>query len=88
MPAVAADDMKAKSIQIRNVPAALHRRLKARAAAEGMSMSAYIRRELERASSRPSPEEFLRELRDEPVLALEPSPTEVLRQERKALGMD
>ena len=52
--------MKAKSIQIRNVPAALHRRLKARAAAEGMSMSAYIRRELERVLSHPSPEEFLR----------------------------
>ncbi len=88
MPAVVANDMKPKAIQIRNVPAALHRRLKARAAAEGISMSAYVRRELERASSHPSPEEFLRELRAEPVLALEPSPTEVLRRERKALGMD
>ena len=88
MPAVVANDMKPKAIQIRNVPAALHRRLKARAAAEGISMSAYVRRELERASSHPSPEEFLRELRAEPVRALEPSPTEVLRRERKALGMD
>ena len=80
--------MKTTTIQICNVPIALHRRLKARAAAEGISMSAYVRRELERVSSCPSPEEFLRELRAEPVEVLEPSPTEILRRERKALGMD
>ena len=80
--------MKTTTIQIRNVPASMHRKLKARAAAEGMSMSAYVRRELERLLATPSPEEFLRELRDEPVLVLDPSPTEVLRQERRARGMD
>ena len=80
--------MKITTIQIRNVPASMKRKLKARAAAEGMSMSAYVRRELERLLATPSPEEFLRELRDEPVLVLDPSPTEVLRQERRARGMD
>ena len=80
--------MKAKAIQIRNAPASMHRKLKARAAAEGMSMSAYVKRELERLLATPSPEEFLRELRDEPALVLDPSPTEVLRQERRARGMD
>lgn len=80
--------MKTTTIQIRNVPVSMHRKLKARAAAEGMSMSAYVRRELERLLATPSPEEFLRELRDEPVLVLDPSPTEVLRQERRARGMD
>lgn len=76
--------MKTATLQIRNVPVAMHRKLKARAAAEGLSMSAYVRRELERLLATTSAEEFLRELRDEPVMALEPSPTEVLRQERKA----
>lgn len=80
--------MKTATLQIRNVPVAMHRKLKARAAAEGLSMSAYVRRELERLLATTSAEEFLRELRDEPVMALEPSPTEVLRQERKARGMD
>lgn len=39
-----------KMIQIRNVPDALHRELKMRAAAAGMSMSDYIKRELDRKS--------------------------------------
>jgi hypothetical protein len=37
-----------KMIQIRNVPDELHRELKMRAAAAGMSMSDYIKRELSR----------------------------------------
>jgi hypothetical protein len=39
-----------KMIQIRNVPDDLHRQLKMRAAAAGMSMSDYIKRELGRKS--------------------------------------
>jgi hypothetical protein len=39
-----------KMIQIRNVPDDLHRELKMRAAAAGMSMSDYIKRELNRRS--------------------------------------
>lgn len=39
-----------KMIQIRNVPDDLHRELKVRAAAAGMSMSDYIKRELDRRS--------------------------------------
>ena len=39
-----------KMIQIRNVPDDLHRELKMRAAAAGMSMSDYIKRELDRKS--------------------------------------
>jgi hypothetical protein len=38
-----------KMIQIRNVPDDLHRELKMRAAAAGMSMSDYIKRELDRS---------------------------------------
>jgi plasmid stability protein len=39
-----------KMIQIRNVPDDLHRELKMRAAAAGMNMSDYIKRELDRRS--------------------------------------
>jgi len=39
-----------KMIQIRNVPDDLHRELKMRAAAAGMSLSDYIKRELDRKS--------------------------------------
>jgi hypothetical protein len=39
-----------KMIQIRNVPDELHRDLKMRAALAGMSMSDYIKRELDRKS--------------------------------------
>lgn len=39
-----------KMIQIRNVPDELHRELKTRAALAGMSMSDYIKRELDRRS--------------------------------------
>lgn len=39
-----------KMIQTRNVPDQLHITLKARAACEGMSLSDYLKRELERAA--------------------------------------
>lgn len=56
-----------KMIQIRHVPERLHRRLKARAAAAGMSLSDFLRIELERVAEMLSSEEFA-----ERLLALEP----------------
>lgn len=47
-----------KMIQIRNVPEELHRELKMRAAAAGMSMSDYIKKELSWASEKDSWEEI------------------------------
>jgi plasmid stability protein len=46
-------------VQIRNVPAEFHRRLKARAAMEGMSMSDCILREVGKALERPTRREVL-----------------------------
>ena len=43
-------DHMSKMIQIRNVPDDLHRELKMRAAAAGMTMSDYIKQELSRRS--------------------------------------
>lgn len=47
-----------KMIQIRNVPDDLHRELKMRAAAAGMSMSDYIKRELDRRSRKSTIQEI------------------------------
>lgn len=69
-------------VQVRNVPAELHRRLKARAAMEGMSMSDYVLRELKRALDRPTREEILDRLRAQPVRRLERRPADVIRAER------
>ena len=43
-------------VQIRNVPEDLHRKLKARAALAGMSISEYLLREIEKSLARPTPE--------------------------------
>jgi len=47
-----------KMIQVRNVPDDVHRTLKARAAAAGMSLSDYVMRDLKEAAARPSLEEI------------------------------
>jgi len=53
----------AATVQIRNVPDELHRKLKARAALAGMSISEYLLREIERSLERPTREELLARLR-------------------------
>lgn len=45
-------------IQIRNVPEAVHRTLKMRAAAEGASLSDYVLRDVERLARTPTAEEL------------------------------
>ncbi len=71
-----------KMIQIRNVPAELHRRLRIRAATEGVSMSHFVLREIERALERPSRQELLEAIRSQPQIELNPSPADLLREER------
>jgi hypothetical protein len=51
-------DHMSKMIQIRNVPDDLHRELKMRAVAAGMTMSDYIKKELGRANEKDSWEEI------------------------------
>jgi len=71
-----------KMIQLRNVPDALHRKLKARAAAEGMSLSDYLIRVAKREAERPSLREFRERWETLPVLELSVSPTQIIREER------
>jgi antitoxin FitA len=71
-----------KMIQIRHVPEALHRRLRARAALAGMSLSDYLRHELEASASRLSPAELRARLSTlEPVHVRE-RPEDAVRAER------
>jgi len=71
-------------VQIRNVEAAFHRRLKARAAVEGMSMSDYILREIGKALDRPTRHEVLERLQKRPERRLRRQPASVIRADRDA----
>ena len=71
-------------VQIRNVPGEFHRRLKARAAMEGMSMSDYILREVGKALERPTRQEVIARLRARPTRRLKRSAAAVIRAEREA----
>lgn len=52
-----------KMIQIRNVPEDVHRTLKMRAAAVGLSLSDYLLREIERTARRPTMDEVLERIK-------------------------
>jgi len=73
-----------KMIQIRNVPDRLHRRLKARAAHDGLSLSDYLLRELRRSAERPTGEEMAARLEELDAVAPSLSPAEAVREERDA----
>lgn len=76
--------MQKKMIQLRNVPEALHRTLKARAALAGMSLSDYLVAEIRRTAERPTLSEMRERLsRREPV-NLPVSAAELIRAEREA----
>ena len=72
----------AKMIQIRHVPDALHRRLRARAALAGMSLSDYLRRELEVTADRLTPAEIRERLAAAEPVQLRERPSVAVRAER------
>lgn len=76
--------MSSTMVQIRNVPSEFHRRLKARAAIEGMSMSDYVLRELGKSLERPTRAEVLERIRTRQGRPLTPSAAEIIRAERDA----
>jgi antitoxin FitA len=69
-------------IQIRGVPDKLHRELKSRAALEGLSLSAYLLREIEQVASRPSLQKLAERLAARKPVKYDITPAEVLREER------
>jgi antitoxin FitA len=71
-----------KMVQVRNVPDELHRKLKARAAAQGATLSDYLLAELRRLAERPSPAEMAARLAARSSVRLPRSAAELVRAER------
>jgi antitoxin FitA len=69
-------------IQIRNVPDALHRRLKSRAALAGMSLSDYLLAEIREVAERPTLDELRARLARRSSVAPSLAPAEAVRAER------
>jgi antitoxin FitA len=71
-----------RMIQIRNVPDALHKKVKARAAQSGMTLSDYLLLEIERISAIPTRDEMLERLHGRRPVKLKSSAAEILRKAR------
>ena len=71
-------------IQIRNVPDALHRKLKARAALDGMSLSDYLLSEIRRVAERPSMAELRTRLATRTRVQPQVPPAQAVREERES----
>ena len=72
-----------KMIQVRDVPDAVHGTLKARAAREGMSLSDFIKRELEHVAERPTMQEWLERTRQAKPISGHRSAAQVIRALRE-----
>jgi plasmid stability protein len=72
-----------KMIQVRNVPDSLHRKLKARAALEGVSLSDLVLKEMEHIAERPTMKELFERIASRTPVKYKISPVEILRQERE-----
>jgi plasmid stability protein len=71
-----------KMIQLRNIPDALHRKLRARAALAGMTLSDYLRGELERSAEQLTPAEVRQRLAGLDPVGVRESPARAVRRER------
>ncbi len=73
-----------KMIQLRNVPDALHRGLKARAALAGMSLSDYLLAEIKEIAERPTLAELRERLHQRKPVSTQIDSADLLRKEREA----
>jgi antitoxin FitA len=71
-------------IQIRNVPTALHRKAKARAALAGLTLSEFALQALEREVSRPTAAELASRIRGLEPVPHAPAAALMVREERNA----
>jgi hypothetical protein len=71
-----------KMIQLRDVPEQVHSTLKARAAREGMSLSDFIKRELERIVERPTMREWLERTQRAKPIPTKRSAAQIVRELR------
>lgn len=73
-----------KMIQLRRVPDALHRKLKARAAMSGMSLSDYLTAEIRRFADQPTLEEMRERLGRLSRVTTKESSADAVRAERES----
>jgi antitoxin FitA len=71
-----------KTIQIRNVPAELHRKLKFRATLDGTSLSNYLLSQILQVAERPTLKELAQRLQSRTPVSYQTSPARILRQGR------
>jgi plasmid stability protein len=69
-------------IQIRNVPDALHRELKSRAALAGMSLSDYLLSEIRHIAERPTLDALRTRLQGYPEVSPSVAPADLIRRAR------
>lgn len=69
-------------IQIRDVPESVHGALKSRAAREGMSLSDFIKRELEHVAERPTMQEWLERTQRAKPIPTKRTAAQVIRELR------
>ncbi|MBI5379472.1 MAG: hypothetical protein HZA23_04880 [Nitrospirae bacterium] len=73
-----------KMIQLRHVPEDLHRKLKARAALSGLSLSDYLLREVRRIAERPTVAELRNRLTQRTPVIPKVPPAKAVRAERES----
>jgi antitoxin FitA len=73
-----------KIIQLRNVPDALHRKLKTRAAQSGMSLSDYLLAEFKEIAERPTRKEFRERLHKRKPVSAPIDTARLVRKERES----
>jgi antitoxin FitA len=71
-----------KMVQIRNVPDALHRKLRIRAMDAGQTLSDYLLSELERLAARPTRDEMRARIHSRKRVTLKTPAAVVIREER------
>jgi antitoxin FitA len=72
-----------KMIQLRNVPEPLHRRLKARAAIAGMTLSDYLLMEIKEIAERPTLAELRERLHTRKPIMVEFNAAHLVQEERE-----
>ena len=72
-----------RMIQLRNVPDALHRTLKARAAMAGMSLSDYLLAEIREIAERPTLSELRERLHKRKPVPVQLDTARMVREERE-----
>lgn len=72
-----------KMIQLRHVPDDLHRKLKARAALAGLSLSDYLLQEVRRVAERPTVAELKSRLAERTPVKPKVPPADAVRRERE-----